>query len=257
MRALLGPLVCAALVATAPGEQIAGARMTRVIKDVKILQGQTARAAVVNDQIPTSAVVRTAAGSRAEFVSTGQMVTRLASKTFLSMSGDAGYLALNQGAVLVQAPRASRTARIRAGAATIDFGGATGIIERFGGTYVKILVLQGKARVFLPARVGESVLVTAGQLLIAKPGATSLPEPVDFDIAHLYETSLLTNADFRPLPSQPRIEQAIQEQRNNPDLNATNLVILGRGTMVHLVEPTPSQTQAPSNGPRASPSRTR
>ena len=228
--------------------------MTRVIKDVKIFQGQTARPALVHDRVPRNAVVRTAADSRAEFVAGGQLVARLASKTFLSTEENTGDLELSQGAVLVQAPQTNRHARIRAGGATIDFSGASGIIERYGGVYVKILILQGTARVFLPARIGESLLVNAGQLLIAKPKGTALPEPVDFEIAHLYKTSLLTNADFRPLPSQGLIEQAIREQRNNPDLNATNLVIRGRGRLVHFVEPTSPQDQAPASEAEASPS---
>ncbi len=236
-------VLCAIFAGGAAAQAIPGARVTRVINDVKVIQGQATRAAAVNAEVPEGAVIRTAAASRAEIVLRDQMVVRLAGNTFLSLG--AGALALNQGAVLFEAPRGARGAKIKAGAVTVDTAGTTGIIERFGATYVKILLLQGKARVFLAGKIGESVLVEPGQFLIAKPDPKTLAEAVDFDIAQLYKTSLLTNADFRPLPSKPLIDRAIAEQKKNPDLNATNLMIYGRGTLVNLVEPDPATTAPP------------
>ncbi len=249
----LPTLLCAFLIANAAAQGVPSARITRVIKDVKIIQGQATRDAALNNAVPQGAVIRTAAASRAEIVVRDRIVLRLASNTFLSLGPDGP--ALNQGAVLFEAPSGVMNAKIAVGEITIDTAGTTGIIERFGGTYVKIIMLQGKARVFLAGTIGESLLVDAGQILIAKPNPKFLPEAVDFDIDQLYRTSMLTNADFRPLASRPLINRAIAEQKKNPELNATNLVIFGRGTLVTLIDPTPSPVPkaAPSPTATASP----
>lgn len=243
IKAPLVTFLCALFAVTAAAQGGSAARVTRVIKDVKIIEGQNTRVAALNAAVPEGAVVRTAAGSRAEITLSDQIVVRFAGNTFLSLG--AGALALNQGAILFEAPRGSRNAKIAVGAITVDTTGTTGILERFGGSYVKILLLQGKARVFLPRKIGESVLVDAGQILIAKPDAKTLPEAADFDIARLYKTSVLTNAGFRQLASKPLIDRAIAVQKKNPKLNATNLVIFGRGTMVNLVDPAPSIAPTP------------
>jgi hypothetical protein len=92
--------------------------------------------------------------------------------------------------------------------------------------------------------VGESVLVSAGQLLLTRPGARKLPEPAHFDIAQLYRTSVFTSSGFRPLANAAAIERAIEKQKSDPDFTRTNLVIFGRGTLVNLVEPTPTPSAA-------------
>ena len=124
-------------------------------------------------------------------------------------------------------------------------GGTTGIIERYGSAYVKILVLAGTARVYLGKVVGESVLVNPGQMLITRPGAATLPEAVHFDIAQLRKTSLLMGRDFAPLASSAAIENEIRKQRSDPDFTPTNLVIYGRGTLVTLVPPQPVPAKSP------------
>ena len=50
---------------------------------------------------------------------------------------------------------------------------------------IKFIVLEGTGRIFTPNRVGESVLVHAGQMLITKPNAKNLTSPVDVDIRKL------------------------------------------------------------------------
>ena len=85
--------------------------------------------------------------------------------------------------------------------------------------------------------------MTAGQLLITSPKAEGLPEPVHFDIEHLYKTSLLTNNDFAPLGSRAAILQAIAKQKSDPQFVPTNLVIFGRGTLVNLIPPSKTPAQ--------------
>lgn len=250
-KAALLAVFCAAFAVTGAAQRGAVARVTRAIKDVKILDGQAQWAATPHSAVPRGAVVRTADSSRAELVVGDRFVTRLAANTFLSLGRN--DVALNQGAILFEAPAGARNAKVQVGDITVDVAGTTGMIERYGRTYAKILLLQGKARVYVSGKVGESVLVDQGQILITKPGAKSLPEPVDFNIAQLYETSVLTNADFAALPSKPLIDRAIEAQRKNPNLNPTNLVIYGRGTLVNLVEPADSDVPSPEVTPTPRP----
>jgi hypothetical protein len=98
----------------------------------------------------------------------------------------------------------------------------------------------------LTNRLGESLLLQAGQILITKPDVTALPEPADFDIAREMKTCLLVR-EFEPLPSQRRIESEEQKQLNliaKGTYIPSNLVIFGRGTQVTLVS-APSTTPAP------------
>lgn len=211
-----------------------GSRITRVIRDVTLKPGG---AAAINAVIADGSAVQTGEKSRAELTSSDGAVTRLGANTTVA-AGGATRLRLEEGAVLFQAPANARSAKVSSGVITIATRGATGVIERHRSAYVKVLVLEGTARVFLP-KLGESVLVHAGQMLITKPEAKSLPEAVHFDIEQLYKTSLLTNSDFAPLPSQGAIARAMAKQKSDPDFIRTNLVIFGRGTLVNLVEPNP------------------
>ncbi|MDQ6810104.1 MAG: hypothetical protein M3Z64_11885 [Verrucomicrobiota bacterium] len=123
-------------------------------------------------------------------------------------------------------------------------------------------------RVFLKGTVGESVLVGPGQMMIVKPNARSLPDPVDFDLDRVIRTSLLIT-DFAPLVSQTLMASAKQyqlEQKAAGRLLDTNLVIFGRGTLITLTDPTsldvidrrpspsPTPTPRPTPRPTATPS---
>jgi uncharacterized RmlC-like cupin family protein len=137
--------------------------------------------------------------------------------------------------------------KIKTDAITTASTGATGIIERHGQFYVKVLVLEGTVRCYLTHRLGESLLVQPGQILITKPDVTALPEAADFDIAREMKTCLLVR-EFQPLPSQRRIESEEQKQLNliaKGTYIPSNLVILGRGTQVTLVNPSSSATPPP------------
>ncbi len=148
--------------------------------------------------------------------------------------------------MLFQIPKGAGRLKIKTAAIAVASTGATGIIERHGQFYVKVLVLEGTVRCYLTNRLGESLLLQPGQILITKPDVTALPEPADFDIAREMKTCLLVR-EFQPLPSQRRIESEEQKQLNliaKGTYIPSNLVILGRGTQVTLVN-APSTTPPP------------
>jgi coproporphyrinogen III oxidase len=86
-----------------------------------------------------------------------------------------------------------------------------------------------------------------GQILIMKPDATALPDPAHFDIARVMKTCLLVR-EFQPLLSQRLIESEEQKQLEliaKGTYIPSNLVIFGRGTLVSLVNPTPTPPLRP------------
>jgi hypothetical protein len=217
-----------------------GVRITRALRDVKVVSPQgRATAATLNQPLLDGSVLRTGPESRAEIVLGRSAIARIGGKSALKSDAQGRAIELQEGAVLFQAAKGGSSPKITTGNIHVATAGSTGLIERYGTAYAKILVLEGTARVYLQ-KIGESVLVNAGQMLITKPAAASLPEPVHFEIAKLYQTSQLTNRDFAPLASNARIEAAIREQQSDPSFTPTNLVIYGRGTLVNLVAPTPT-----------------
>jgi quercetin dioxygenase-like cupin family protein len=237
LRARCGFLASALAILTCWEVQAVPLRVTAAVRDVKVQSDAgPARRLAVNERVSNRATVTTGMNSRGELAFTdATAVVRLAANT--RVANEERQLQLDGGALLYQSARGGNAPTITTGGIHLATGGSTGILERHGAEYVKVLVLEGTTRVYVD-RVGESVLVSAGQLLLTRPGARRLPEPAHFDIAQLYRTSVFTTSGFRPLPNAAAIERAIAKQKSDPDFTRTNLVIFGRGTLVNLVEPT-------------------
>ena len=229
--------------------QLKEGRVTHVVNDVKLISAQAATDAVtVGKSVRDGDAIRTGAASRSELIFADQAIVRLGPKTTVSFSEATRTMNLGEGAMLFQIPKSAGDVKIKTDAVTTASTGATGIIERHGQFYVKVLVLEGIVRCYLTHPLGESLLVQPGQILITKPAVTALPEPADFDIAREMKTCLLVR-EFQPLPSQRRIESEEQKQLKliaKGTYIPSNLVIFGRGTEVNLVNPTP----APPNKPQ-------
>ena len=222
-------------------------RVTQVLKDVKLGQPEAAlRRATVGESVRDGDAINTGVTGHIELTLPNQTIARLGAKTNVSFNDEAGTMDLAEGAVLFQIPKGAGRLKIKSNAIAVTSTGATGIIERHGQFYVKVLVLEGTVRCYLTNRLGESLLLQPGQILITKPDVTALPEPADFDIAREMKTCLLVR-DFPLLPSQRRIESEEQKQQNliaRGTYMPSNLVIFGRGTQVTVVSP-PSTTPPP------------
>lgn len=229
------------------GESAGSARVSRVLQDVKVDAGTgKSRPAKIGDVLPAGSVVRTGNEARAEITLPGGSVARLGGKSVLKIGGNARELDLQEGLALFQVSRRAPTLKLTTGSINVSARAGTGLIERNGKAYVKILLLEGESRVYTK-RLGESIVMMPGQLLITNPATAGLPEPVHFAIEQLYKTSLLLNSGFAPLASRAAILQAIEKQKNDPRFVPTNLMIYGRGTLVNLLPPSPSPS------PRGSP----
>lgn len=214
------------------------ARVTQVVKDVKLGSPQAApRQVTVGESIRSGDAIDTGVTGRGELTLADQTTARLGAKTNVSFSHGTRTVDLGEGAMLFQIPKGTGRLKIKTAAIAVASAGATGIIERHGQSYVKVLVLEGTVRCYLTNRLGESLLLQPGQILITKPDVTALPEPADFDITREMKTCLLVR-EFQPLPSQGRIEAEEQKQLKliaRGTYIPSNLVILGRGTQVTLV----------------------
>ena len=223
------------------------ARVTQAVKDVKLSshQGKPHRIAVC-ESVRSGDVINTGATGHSELTFADETIARLGAKTNVSFSNGTRTVDLGEGAMLFQIPKNAGHLKIKTAAIAVESTGATGIIERHGQSYVKMLVLEGTVRCYLTNRIGESLLLQPGQILITKPDVAALPEPADFDIEREMKTCLLIR-EFQPLPSRRRIESEEQKQLKliaKGTYIPSNLVILGRGTQVTLVNPA-STTPSP------------
>src|SRR4051812_9978758 len=89
-----------ALITVCPAAELKDARVSQVIKDVKLLPAQAApRPAVVSDQVRDGTAVRTGVDSRAELTFTDQTMARLGANTIFSFREGTRNLELGGGAM--------------------------------------------------------------------------------------------------------------------------------------------------------------
>src|ERR1043166_5598936 len=239
--------------------QLKEATVTQIIREVQLLPTQAApRPAVVNDSVRDGTAVRTGADSRSELTFTDQTIARLGANTIFSFNEGTRNMDLGGGAMLLYVPKGAGGAKITTAAVTAAISGTTVLLEYHRNAYIKFISLEGVARLYLRYRLGESVLIHPGEMLIVRPDATSLPDPVNVDLWRLINTCLLLT-DFRPLPSEPLM---FVEARNQLNAKAkgrfidTNLIIFGAGTLVRLVDPTNLDTLDQAAAARAREKRT-
>jgi mannose-6-phosphate isomerase-like protein (cupin superfamily) len=239
-------LILAGIVAS-PAAQLKEARVTEVVKDVKLLpSGAAPRPAAVSDEVRDGTAVRTGVESRSELKFPDQTLARLGANTVFSFSEGTRSLNLQDGAMLLRVPKGAGGAKISSSAVTAAITGTTVMVEAHPVTqkrknsYYKFIVLEGTARLFLPGQLGESVLVKAGQMIIMPlGGAKKIPEAVDVNIQTIMQSSLLITG-FGPLGSEQLIgfEQTRQsELKTSGQLYETNLMIAGGGTNVIVGDP--------------------
>jgi FecR-like protein len=216
------------------------ATITRIVNDVQLHATQTApHSASVNDKVPDGSSVQTGMDSRTELSFPGDALARLSANTICTFNQGTRNLDLASGAILVRVPKSAGGAKISTAAVTAAIAGTTVIVEYHPHGYLKVISLEGTARLYLKRRWGESVLVRPGQILITNPDAKSLPDPVDVDLARLLKTARLI-VDFPPLGSENLIAKEIEKQqraKSKRSMIDTNLVIFGKGTLVSLTNP--------------------
>jgi hypothetical protein len=217
---------------------LTSAEVTKIINRVSVVDPEKgAHPAIPREVIKDDLGLQTGTQSRSELLFQDNTLTRIGSDTFFSFKTGTRDMTLEKGSMLLQVPKGLGGAKIHTAAVTAAITGTTIMMEYVPDQYIKVLVLEGSLRVSRNGSFGDSLLLKPGKMVIMRPDAKKIPEPVDVDLEHIVKTSSLVNfpgAD--PLPSTPLIQAAIVEQSKRvakSDLVPTNLV-MGHGTKVIL-----------------------
>ena len=245
LASLLLPAVLITLAPLAYSGPLQQASVNQIVNDVKLIDpAKGARPAAVKDIISDDLAVRTGIQSRTELLFQDDTLTRLGAETVFSFKAGTRDLNLDRGTMLLQVPKNHGGARIRTASVTASITGTTIMMEYLPSKSLKVVVLEGSLRLSPNGRLGESINLTAGRMIIMDPNAKRIPEPVKVDLRKLVNTSSLIdpiafkgNSKAKPavLPSIALIEKeiAIQDKLvKGNELAGTNLVIAGSGTEV-------------------------
>jgi hypothetical protein len=191
------------------------ARVTQIVREVKILPADAAaRAAVVNDRVADDTGVRTGGDSRSELTFPDLTITRLGSNTIFSFNKAGRNAQVDSGSILLRIPKDSGGGRIKTNAVTVAVTGTTVILESRSGRN-KLTVLEGSARVGLVKYPKQFQNARGGQMIDVPPGATTVPPPVNIDLNDLMRKHPLIT-DFPPLPSRDLIVATSQQPPPGP-----------------------------------------
>src|SRR5436190_12519413 len=180
---LLVAPVALALVSWLPHEVIAldfsQGRVTQVVQDVKVVpSGSAARAATVNETVHQGSAVQTGTQSRSELTFQDQTITRLGEKTIFTVGQGARSVELGSGQFLLYVPKKAGGAKVKMGSVTAAITGTTVMGNVYPSGIVEFTVLEGSACLYLD-RMGQSLQVSAGQMVVYDPIAMRLENPVE------------------------------------------------------------------------------
>jgi hypothetical protein len=231
-------LCCGAVVRQSVAGPLTSAEVTKIINRVSVIEPATGdRPAVLRDVIKDNLGLQTGTKSRSELLFQDNTLTRLGAETFFSFKTGTRDLTLEKGSMLLQVPKGLGGAKIHTAAVTAAITGTTIMMEYSPGKYLKVLVLEGSLRLSRNGSFGDSQILRPGKMVIMRPDAKTIPEPVDVDLAEIVKTSTLVNFPGSGiLPSMPLIQAAINNQAREltkGTLVPTNLVI-GHGTTMVL-----------------------
>ncbi|HEV2047521.1 MAG TPA: FecR family protein [Chthoniobacterales bacterium] len=230
--ASLVSLVSLALTQFTTAAQLKEARVTQVVKDVKLLRTQAApRPAAVSDEIGDGTAVRTGVDSRAELTFTDQTLARFGANTIFSFKEGTRKVDLASGTMLLYVPKNVGGAKIDTAAVTAAITGTTCLIKSHRNSYTKLIFLEGSGRVFLKRHPDQSVVLHAGEMLIVKSNATSLPHPQKINLRLLRRTSPLL---YPPLPSEGLMlaeeQKQLEEAPEGTLVDPTSLDVIDQKT---------------------------
>jgi len=234
------------------------ARVSEVIRDVRLLPGHgAARAANVNDTIREGTAVRTGTDSRAELTFSDQTLTRLGANTVFSFGIGARTYDLGSGAILMSAPKENGTIKISTAVANCAVNGFNAILEAHSKNWNKVLMLEGDGDVWLKKNPNDHRHMHSWQILIFRPDASVLPQPVEFDVCKVISAGLLITGFKNKLPDMPTLVAECDKQKSQPPttnlVDPTNQNIIDQSVNARPPENTPPPirpTPPPGDRPR-------
>src|SRR5207245_1778628 len=229
---------CTFLAHSSAAGPLSSAEVTKIINRVSVIDpAKGGHPAVMREVIKDDLGLRTGARSRSELLFQDNTLTRIGAETFFSFKTGTRDLTLEKGSMLLQVPKGLGGATIHTAAVTAAITGTTIMMEYSPGQYLKVLVLEGSLRLSLNGSFGDSLVLHPGKMVIMRPDAKKIPDPIDVDLAEIVKTSTLVNfPGSNILPSMSLIQAAITDQAKavaKGTLVPTNLV-MGHGTKVVL-----------------------
>src|SRR3989440_1205036 len=217
---------------------LTSAEVTKIINRVSLIDpAKGTHPALLRDVIKDNLGLQTGARSRSELLFQDNTLTRVGAETFFSFKTGTRDMTLEKGSMLLQVPKGLGGAKIHTAAVTAAITGTTIMMEYSPGQYLKVLVLEGSLRLSRNGSFGDSLVLRPGKMVIMRPDAKKIPDPIDVDLAQIVRTSTLVNfPGGNILPSMPLIQAAISDQAKEVakgTLVPTNLV-MGHGTKVVL-----------------------
>src|ERR1700730_10132385 len=248
---------CTFLAHSSAAGPLSSAEVTKIINRVGVAaRARVGHPAVMREVIKDDLGLRTGARSRSELLFQDNTLTRIGAETFFSFKTGTRDMTLEKGSMLLQVPKGLGGAKIHTAEVTAAITGTTIMMEYIPGSYIKVLVLEGSLRLSRNGTFGDSLLLRPGKMVIMRPDAKKIPDPIDVDLEQIVKTSTLVNFPGKaPLPSMPLMQTAIDEQKKQlakSDLVPTNMVI-GRGTTVVVASNSPSTPTAGPSGAVGSP----
>src|SRR5438445_1599573 len=228
---------CTFLAHSSAAGPLSSAEVTKIINRVSLIDpAKGGHPAVMREVIKDDLGLRTGARSRSELLFQDNTLTRIGAETFFSFKTGTRDMTLEKGSMLLQVPKGLGGAKIHTAAVTAAITGMTIMVEYSPGKYLKVLVLEGSLRLSRNGS-GDSLVLHPGKMVIMRPDAKKIPEPIDVDLAQIVRTSTLVNfPGSNILPSMSLIQAAINDQAREltkGTLVPTNLV-MGHGTNVVL-----------------------
>src|SRR2546429_3935414 len=209
---------------------LTSAEVTKIINRVSVVDpAKGGHPAMLRDVIKDDLGLQTAAKSRSELLFQDNTLTRIGAETFFSFKTGTRDMTLEKGSMLLQVPKGLGGAQIHTAAVTAAITGTTIMMEYSPGQYIKVLVLEGSLRLSRNGAFGDSLVLHPGKMVIMRPDAKKIPDPIDVDLAQIVRTSTLVNfPGGNILPSMPLIQAAISDQAKEVPkgtLVPTNLVM--------------------------------
>jgi hypothetical protein len=193
---------------------LTSAEVTKIINRVSVIDpAKGGHPATVRDVIKDDLGLQTGAKSRSELLFQDNTLTRIGAETFFSFKTGTRDMTLEKGSMLLQVPKGLGGAKIHTAAVTAAITGTTIMMEYSPGKYLKVLVLEGSLRLSRNGSFGDSVVLHPGKMVIMRPDAKKIPDPIDVDLAEIVKTStLVIFLGGNILPSMPLIQAAINDR---------------------------------------------
>src|SRR5881296_4401876 len=181
------------------------AQVTQVVQDVKVVpSGAASRPATVNETIRQGNAVQTGVQSRSELTFKDKTITRLGEKSIFNVGGDGRTIDMGSGQFLLYVPKNKGGAKVKMGPVTAAITGTTVLGNVYPSGIIEFTVLEGSACISLD-RMGQTLLVMPGQMVVYDPVLMRLEDPVEVDLQQELSSPLIR--DFRQLPSAPLIQE--------------------------------------------------